>query len=98
MLHGFFSRFAALITPEQIGFNGPTQPTGVAHNLLMQVYFWLGLVAVAMLVYAGYMYTTSNGDPSKVKKAKDGLLYAIIGVVLALMAFVITNFVVQGAS
>lgn len=89
---------AALISPEDIGFTGPSSADNVMQNILFQVYFWLGLVAVAMIVYGGFLYTTSNGDPGKIKKAKDSILYSLIGIVVVLTAFVITRFVVQGVS
>ncbi len=56
--------------------------------------FAIGIVSVIMIIVGGLRYTTSNGDPSKVKSAKDTILYSVIGLVVALLAFVIVNFVV----
>ena len=53
----------------------------------------LGLAAVVVIVLGGVSYVTSAGDPGKVKKAKDTILYGIIGLVVALLAFAIVNFV-----
>ena len=53
----------------------------------------IGAVAVIMIIIGGVNYTTSQGDPGKVKKAKDTILYGIIGLVIALLAFAIVNFV-----
>ena len=55
----------------------------------------LGLVAVVIIVLGGVQYTTSTGDPAKVKKAKDTILYGIIGLIIALLAFAIVNFVLS---
>ena len=55
----------------------------------------LSLLAVAMIVYGGFMYTTSAGDASKIKKAKDTITYGVIGLVIALLAFAIVNFVLK---
>ena len=55
----------------------------------------LDLLAVAMIVYGGFMYTTSAGDASKIKKAKDTITYGVIGLVIALLAFAIVNFVLS---
>ena len=41
------------------------------------------------------MYTTSSGDSAKVKKAKDTIMYGVIGLVIALLAFAIVNFVLS---
>ena len=55
----------------------------------------LGLLAVVVIIYGGFMYTTSAGDSSKIKKAKDTIMYGVIGLVIALLAFAIVNFVVS---
>ena len=55
----------------------------------------LGIVAVAVIVLGGVSYTTSAGDPGKTKKAKDTILYGIVGLVVALLAYAIVNFVLS---
>ena len=63
-------------------------------NLIINVVLGIiGLVAVVMIILGGVQYTTSSGDAAKVKKAKDTILYGIIGLVVALLAFAIVNFV-----
>ena len=57
--------------------------------------FAIGIVAVIMIIMGGINYATSQGDPSKVKKGKDTILYGIIGLVVSLLAFAIVNFVLQ---
>lgn len=54
----------------------------------------LGLVAVIVIIIGGVQYMTSQGDPGKVKKAKDTILYGIIGLVVCVLAFAIVNFVI----
>ena len=53
----------------------------------------IGFVAVVMIILGGVQYTTSSGDAAKVTKAKNTILYGIIGLVIALLAFAIVNFV-----
>ena len=53
----------------------------------------IGFVAVVMIVMGGVQYTTSSGDAAKVTKAKNTILYGIVGLVVALLAFAIVNFV-----
>ena len=55
----------------------------------------IGFVAVVVIILGGVQYTTSAGDPGKVKKAKDTILYGIIGLVVALLAYAIVNFVLS---
>ncbi len=56
----------------------------------------VGLVAVVVIIIGGVTYMTSNGDPGKVKKAKDTILYGIIGLLVCALAFAIVNFVIGG--
>lgn len=58
-------------------------------NLLL---FLLGAVSVFMIVLAGHRYTRSQGDAAMVKSAKDTILYAIIGLVVAVLSYSIINF------
>lgn len=53
----------------------------------------IGFVAVVMIIMGGVQYTTSAGDAAKVTKAKNTILYGIVGLVIALLAFAIVNFI-----
>lgn len=76
--------------------NLPNQ-SGVGSDMLTNVLYWVfgigGLFAVAMIVYGGYKYQRSEGDPAKSKTASAILAYAIIGLVVVLLATAITAFV-----
>jgi len=69
---------------------------GFASNIINTVIYVLGFVAVGMIVYGGVQYTMSTGNPEKVKSAKNTILYAIVGLVIAVLAFAIVNFVITG--
>ena len=86
-------QFAALINKGDINYTGPTKDTNVIQNILMPVYFWAGLLAVAIIVVAGFMYVLSNGNAQQVTRAKNAILGAVVGLILVLLAFVITNIV-----
>lgn len=60
--------------------------------------FILGAIAVIMIIIGGIRYTTSNGDAGSIKSAKDTILYAVIGLVVAILAYAIVNFVVGAFS
>ena len=67
-------------------------------NVINVLLFILGAIAVIMIVIGGIKYTISNGDASNIKSAKDTILYAVIGLIIALMAYAIVNFVVGAFS
>lgn len=54
----------------------------------------LGLVCVIVIILGGVSYMTSTGDSGKVQKAKNTILYGIIGLVVCALAFAIVNFVI----
>jgi len=73
-------------------------PTLSAQQLLVNgfniAYFIGGAIAVVVIVIAGLFYVTSAGDAGRVTKAKNLLTYSIVGLVVILTAFAITNFVI----
>ena len=53
-----------------------------------------GILAGIMIIYSGLKMTLSAGDSGAVTKAKQTLIYAIVGLVIAILAYAIVNFVV----
>ena len=53
------------------------------------------LMPIAVIIYGGFTYMTSLGDASKVQRAKNAILYGVVGMVVALLAFTIVHFVSQ---
>ena len=56
------------------------------------------IVAVVFIVIGGINYMTSSGDATKVKKAKDTILYACIGLIVCALSFAIVNWVIKAIS
>ena len=68
--------------------------TGSVTDILNAVIAVLATVAVIVIVIGGVGYMTSTGDAGKVKKAKDTILYGVIGLVICALAAAIVNFVI----
>ena len=62
-------------------------------RILQVVFGILGGIAVIMIIIGGFMYSVSAGDAGKVKNAKNTILYAVIGLVIALFATAIVSFI-----
>lgn len=62
-------------------------------TILSNVIAILGLVCVVVMIIGGVNYMISSGDAGKVKKAKDTILYGLIGLVVCVLAFALVNFV-----
>ncbi len=58
----------------------------------------VGIIAVIMIIIGGFHYITSGGSDEKVKKAKNTILYAIIGLIVVALAQIIVKFVLQKAA
>lgn len=68
----------------------PKYVTIIVNTLL----YVLAAVSVIVIIIAGIFYTTSGGDAALITKAKNTLLYAVIGLVVAIMAYAIVNYVI----
>lgn len=52
----------------------------------------VAIVAVGFVVYGGFQYMTSTGEPDRTKKAKDTILNALVGLVICLVATSVVSF------
>jgi type IV secretory pathway VirB2 component (pilin) len=68
---------------------------GTITNTLLTV---AGAIAVIIIVVGGIRYITSNGDSGAVKQAKDTILYAIIGLIVVIVAYAIVHYVIGNIS
>lgn len=66
---------------------------GQLEVILRLVYLGIGALSVIFLIISGYQYLISTGDPQKTAKAKDSIIYALIGLVISVFAAAIVNFV-----
>ena len=65
---------------------------GTIINVLL---FLVGTLSVIMIIVSGIFYVTSSGDSSKVARAKNTLLYSVVGLVVAFIAFAVVNWVLK---
>lgn len=55
--------------------------------------FIVGILAVIMIIYSGILYVIAHGSQDKIKTAKTSLIYSIVGLIVAILAYAIVNFV-----
>ncbi len=65
----------------------------VFQNVVNGLLIFSGIVAVFMILYAGYKYISAGGDPKQADSARNTLTYAVIGLVIILISFFIVNFI-----
>jgi hypothetical protein len=64
-------------------------------NLVNTLLFIVGALATIMIIVGGVLYVTSSGDASRTTRAKNTLMYAIVGLVVAFVAYAIINWVIN---
>ena len=69
---------------------------GEVQEVVNFILFLLGIVAVIMIIYGGFRYVTSGGDPTGTQNAKNTILYAVIGLIVAMLSYAIVNFFIFG--
>ena len=72
-----------------------TDQTPIFRTITNVLLFIIGAISVIMLIIGGIRYTTSNGDQQAVQNAKNTILYAVVGLVIAILAFAAINFVIS---
>jgi hypothetical protein len=64
-------------------------------DIINYVLTFLGIIAVAIVIWAGFLLLTSAGNEEQVSSAKSTIIYALIGIVVILISWVLVQFVVQ---
>ena len=61
---------------------------------VVNILLWaVGILSVIMIIFSGFRYITSSGDASKTKSAQSTLIYSVVGLIVAIMAWAIVNMV-----
>jgi hypothetical protein len=68
--------------------------SGIFTTITNVLLFIIGAISVIMIIVGGLRYVVSGGDASKVSAAKNTILYAVVGIVVAILAYAIINFVI----
>jgi len=75
--------------------NGDSTLASVAEKVV-NIFSWIvGIVAVAVIILGGFWFITSSGDPQKVTRAKNAIIYSIVGLIVVALAQIIVRFVVS---
>ena len=80
-------------TPTNL-INGDTSIVKRGINIML---FGVGVLSVIMLIFGGFRYVISGGKKESVTNAKNTILYAIIGLLVAVFAYAIINFILGAA-
>ena len=84
---------SAKIDPGQIPNIPNISPAAALTNALDIVYFVAGVIAVIVIIIAGFTFTTAVYDQARITQAKNAILFAVVGLVVIMIAFLITQFI-----
>ena len=82
-------------TAKQSGQTSTRDLPEVVGSIIQWVLGIVGIILLVMFVYGGVLYATSAGNEDKVETAKKVMMYAIIGIVIIALAFVLTRYIIQ---
>ena len=70
--------------------------SGIVTTVINIILYVVGIISVIMIIFGGIKYATSAGDTGKVTQAKNTLVYAVVGLLVAVFAFALVNWVLKG--
>jgi len=73
-------------------------PRVIIANLIKVVLGFLGTVAVVLVIYSGFLWMTAGGKPDNIKKAKEIMSAAVVGLIIILISYGITIFITSTLS
>lgn len=73
--------------------SGETQVNGIIKTIVEVLLTAVGAISIIMIVIGGIMFALSSGDAQKAAKARNTVLYAVVGLAVSLFASAIVNFV-----
>ena len=68
---------------------------GLVKSVINIMLWAIGIISVIMIIIGGIRYATSNGDSNAASGAKNTILYSVVGLVIAIFAYAIVQFVVD---
>lgn len=77
------------------GTDSGTSLPNIIRNILIAIIGVVGVIAVIFIIIGGVKYITSSGDSEALRKAKNTILYAVIGLIICVLSFAIVNFTIN---
>lgn len=92
-MRSFLYVLAQAVDPNSVNIPKVETGPGQVDIILRFVFGIAGAICLIVITVAGLSYVISSGDPQRTAKAKDAILYAVIGLVISVLAFTIVNYV-----
>lgn len=79
-----------------LGCETSSTAPSVVEGIINGVIAIVGILAVIIIVVGGQRFIVSQGDPNKVTAARGMIIYGVVGLIVAVLAFAVVNFVLKG--
>ncbi|MCF7845720.1 MAG: hypothetical protein K9L85_00605 [Candidatus Peribacteraceae bacterium] len=83
-----------LVAPDAGAYSGIVAATSIREAIINWTNFFLGflaLIAMIILIFAGFMYITAAGNDEQAKKAKNTIMWVVVGIIVILIAYALVN-------
>lgn len=80
---------------QRTAINSPKDFSTLATNILKFALSLVGIIAVAAIIYGGFLYITSLGDDKKAQTGKNIILYTVVGIIIIGLAGLIANIFIK---
>ncbi|MFH1667752.1 MAG: hypothetical protein ABH884_01875, partial [Candidatus Komeilibacteria bacterium] len=77
------------------GLLNHNDPLLLTANIIRMVLGFIGLIFIVLIIWSGIQWLTSNGSPDRITKAKNRIIHSVIGLVILIAAFGISEFVLD---
>ena len=101
----YFAAFVPAVQAVDLGLNyarniglsdaGDSDVRETAVDIIRYLLTFLGIIAVLMILYGGFLWMTANGSEDRIAKAKKTILAGVVGLIIILAAFAIVTFVID---
>lgn len=82
-------------TIEPTGFSTSSTVEGVVANVIQTALGLVGIMFFILMVYGGFTWITARGDETRITKAKNIIIMAVIGLAVILLAYFVSNFIIS---
>lgn len=94
--YNFANESGLTSTGKNAGYSSTTpSPENIVGRAIQTVLGLLGIVFLALMIYAGIMWMTAQGNEQKVEKAKNMITEAIVGLIIVVISYAIAFFIIQ---
>lgn len=93
-MNNLFNKLAeSILDPDQINIPKPDASPALIETTLTWFIALIAAICFLVIVIAGFQFIIAAGEPSKIAKARQTILYAVVGLIISLIAGTIVGFV-----